>query len=517
MKITLLARALAVGAALALVIPTTGPAANAADVHVPDDGLRQCINDHLGHPADAPLAESEVASIEELDCGAIRRERHYNIEDLSGMEHLTGATRVDLGGNRISDLTPLAGLDQLRHLDLNRNRDIVDLSALSGLTRLQSLNLYYNSELEDISVIAGLTELRTLDLGITRVEDLSVLADLTQLRDLRLMSVPVSDLSVVAGLENLEVVQAEGAGVEDVSPLAGLGKLRVLNLGHNSIIDASALAGLVDQLESLRLTGQSLEVATEGTPVVVPPVLDASGDPVGVASCGSNGRNCLELVSTDGEGTTFTPESPGWYILRFEGTGLDDYSLGVSIHVTGTPGSGETVFSDNPAGSRFHGPIQWMAAEGISVGYADGTFKKDRNVSRGETAQFMYRMTDQTATATGDPFPDVRPVFEDAVSWFAQEEISVGYRDGTFRPDRPVTRGEFAAFLYRMDQPEGFEPPERSPFTDVDVEGSYGASISWLDATGITAGYGDGTFRPRRALSRAEAAAFLFRYHSLDQ
>lgn len=566
MKMTLLARVQSVGAALALVVPTAVPAAHAADVPIPDPGLRQCINVHLGKPADAALAESDVASIGELDCGAIRRQRHYNIRDLSGAEHLTGATRIDLDGNSISDLTPLAGLVQLQHLDLSRNQDIVDLSALSGLSQLQSLEMYATG-LRDISAITGLSTLRTLDLGATPIDDLSELAHLTRLQHLHLNNNDIPDVSDLSGLTQLETLELESngsltdlsplsglsslrtldlwgtnvedfsvlaelttledltvgnAGIEDASPFAGLTRLRTLDLGSNRITDASALAKIAEQDGvALDLSDQSLTMTgTVGQAVVVPPVVDASGNQVGMARCHlSTGTlsPCSGTVSTADDGTTFTPVEPGGYHMFFEGTGPDEYSLQAFVEVTATPISGGAVFSDNPAGSRFYTPVQWMAAEGISVGYTDGTFKKNKNVSRGETARFLYRMTGQAATATQHPFPDVSTALTDAVAWFAHEGISVGYTDGTFRPNRPVTRGEFAAFLYRMDQPEDFETPKRSAFTDVKVGGSYWAAISWLESTGITTGYGNGTFKPGRTLSRAEAAAFLYRYNNLDR
>lgn len=441
MKKAWLARTLPLGVALAVAIPTAVPgevptailAANAAEVRIPDDGFRTCLIDHLGHPADTPLAEAELASIEELDCNDHPRERRYRIQDLSGAEHLTGATQITLRHNDISDLTPLAGLTQLQDLHLGQNN------------------------------------------------------------------------------------------VADVSVLLGLSGLRSLDLSGNRITDASALAGILDQFDDdgLRLVSQHLPFTTDvGEPVVVPAMRDASDDTAVAVSCtawSDSASDCMDLVSTTGEGTTFTPRSPGDHWVTFEGPGPGRYSVVVEIAATDTSDPVGTSFSDNPAGSAFYTPVHWMATEGISVGYADGTFKKNGNVTRGQTAQFLYRMTAQSATATKDPFTDVRGGFRNAVAWFAEEGISVGYTDGTFRPNRPVTRGEFAAFLYRLHPPEAFDAPQRSPFTDVTVNGAHWRAITWLDATGITFGYGDGSFKPGQAITRAEVASFLYRYDQLDR
>jgi hypothetical protein len=433
MKKTLLVRMLSVGAALALVVPTTIPAAHAADVHIPDDGFRTCLNDHLAQPADSTLAEAELASIQDLECNDHPRDRRYRIKDLSGAEHLTGAARISLRHNGISDLTPL-----------------------SGLTGLQDLNLEWNH-------------------------------------------------------------------VTDVSALSGLTGLRSLSLTGNRITDASALAGILDQFgqDGLGLYGQHLSFTTElGQPLVVPPLRDASGHLADIATCDTlfgPGGDCTELISTSKDGTTFTPEFPGEYNLAIEGPGRDDYRLSAAVKVTRPSDPVEVSFADNPAGSAFYAPIQWMATEGISVGYADGTFKKNKDVSRGEAAQFLYLLADESYASSRAPFTDVHQAFRTAVSWFAARNVSVGYTDGTFRPNQPVTRGEFAAFLYRLHQPQAFTPPQRSPFTDVNVGGSHWAAITWLDTTGITTGYGDGSFKPGKTISRAEVAAFLHRYHQLDQ
>ncbi|MGD6978402.1 MULTISPECIES: S-layer homology domain-containing protein [Citricoccus] len=434
MKNTWWARALSVGAAVALVVAPTIPAADATEVRVPDDGFRACLNDHLGRPADTPVVKTELASIQELECNDHPRARHYRIKDLSGAEYLTGATRISLRHNGISDLTPLA-----------------------GLTGLQELNLYGN-EIAEVSAVLGLTHLRSLDLSLNR------------------------------------------------------------------ITDASALAGMLDQFdeEGLRLYSQDLRFTTEvGEPVVVPPMRDASGQSAVAARCyawSDSASDCMGRVSTTGGGTRFTPKAPGDHSVILEGTGPDDYSVDARVAVTGTAEPDGVSFWDNPVGSGFYAPVQWMATAGISVGYADGMFKKSKNVTRAQTTQFLYRLTNQSATATKDPFTDVRGgAFRDAVAWFADEGISVGYPDGTFRPNRPVTRAEFAAFLYRLDQPKTFEAPRRSPFTDVNVGGSNWAAITWVDTTGITAGYADGSFKPGKAITRAEVAAFLSRYNQLER
>ncbi|WP_168199715.1 tannase/feruloyl esterase family alpha/beta hydrolase [Citricoccus sp. SGAir0253] len=173
-------------------------------------------------------------------------------------------------------------------------------------------------------------------------------------------------------------------------------------------------------------------------------------------------------------------------------------------------------FTDNAPGSRFFEPVRWLQLEGISRGYADGSFGKDRDISRGESLAFIHRYLDPVTEADGAPFPDVPEghTFHEPIAWAAAEEITRGYADGEFKPGRAVTRGEFASFLYRAFDPEHLGP-EDSEFSDV-VEGStHYQAITWLASEGISEGYRDGSYRPAQRITRAEAATLLYRYETM--
>jgi len=118
------------------------------------------------------------------------------------------------------------------------------------------------------------------------------------------------------------------------------------------------------------------------------------------------------------------------------------------------------------------------------------------------------------ATAAQRSFPDVAisSPFYDAISWLAEQGVTTGYPDGTFRPRNQITREAMAAYLYRMDGSPDYTPPTASPFTDVPVNSMFYKEISWLNTTGITTGYVDGTFRPGNHITREAMAAFMNRY-----
>ncbi len=173
------------------------------------------------------------------------------------------------------------------------------------------------------------------------------------------------------------------------------------------------------------------------------------------------------------------------------------------------------VFEDVPESHPFAGDIRWMWSEATSRGCdppANDHYCPDRAVSRGEMAVFLARVLDLTEPGRG--FADVPEPLADAVGRVAAAGITRGCNppaNDRFCPDRPVTRGEMAAFLVRgfgidaTATPSHFLDVGGSPFID---------DIARLAATGISRGCNppaNDRFCPDRPVSRAEMAAFLRR------
>ena len=174
-------------------------------------------------------------------------------------------------------------------------------------------------------------------------------------------------------------------------------------------------------------------------------------------------------------------------------------------------------FGDVAPGSAFHCYIEWMSAEGIGGGWPDRTFRPRVVVTREQLATFLFRTAggdDLLFTGPSEPTfrdkPATSPFFT-SVEWLAGEGISGGWPDGTFRPRNVVTREQLAAFLYRMAGSPAFTAPTSATFSDVRVGTPFFHYIEWLAQTGITAGWPDGTFRPRNTVTREQTAAFLWR------
>lgn len=179
-------------------------------------------------------------------------------------------------------------------------------------------------------------------------------------------------------------------------------------------------------------------------------------------------------------------------------------------------------YSDVPGEHEFFPTVSWLMSSRITAGYDDGTFRPINSVSRGQMAAFLYRYLHDGKGApecTSSPFKDVHPdtLFCGHIQWLADTKITSGYEDGKFYPDRPVTRGQMAAFLYRVFQRQTGEPwlPECTTtpkkLKDIDPDYQFCTHITWLVNSGITVGYDDSTYRPTNPVTRGAMSAFLQR------
>ncbi|WP_158289677.1 S-layer homology domain-containing protein [Paenibacillus flagellatus] len=155
--------------------------------------------------------------------------------------------------------------------------------------------------------------------------------------------------------------------------------------------------------------------------------------------------------------------------------------------------------------------IRWTNPEhkAFLFGYADGTFGPDRNITRAEVAAMLVRVIDRGEVAAAGKFPDITEAYwaKAYIDRVARMALMIGYPDGSFMPDAPITRAEMATVIARL-LPE--ETAGSAGFTD--IAGSWAqAGIGKATAAGIVNGYEDGTFRPDSTLTRAEAVAMIDR------
>jgi uncharacterized repeat protein (TIGR01451 family) len=110
-------------------------------------------------------------------------------------------------------------------------------------------------------------------------------------------------------------------------------------------------------------------------------------------------------------------------------------------------------------------------------------------------------------------FPDVpeSSTFFSEIEWLVDVGITTGFPGGTFRPAAPVSRQAMSAFMYRLAGEPEFEPPAEASFADVPTSSQFFTEIEWMADEEITTGYGDGSFRPAISVKRQSMSAFMHR------
>lgn len=127
------------------------------------------------------VVQSELDRVYLLDANRYS-EKNNAIQTLAGVEYLNNLEYLSVGGNDITDLSPLQELTGIHELCLISNRRLKDIRPLSRLRNMQKLILT-NTSVEDISVLLNMKELYFVSLQGTEVKDFSVLARLPMINN----------------------------------------------------------------------------------------------------------------------------------------------------------------------------------------------------------------------------------------------------------------------------------------------------------------------------------------------
>jgi hypothetical protein len=108
-----------------------------------------------------------------------------------------------------------------------------------------------------------------------------------------------------------------------------------------------------------------------------------------------------------------------------------------------------------PTIHTFYQHIETAAYEGLVSGYADGTFRPQNDVTRGQLSKIVVEAAGWPLVNPPTPtFTDVPPgnPFYPYVETAYEHDIISGYADGTFRPGNPATRGQISKIVYNAPQ-----------------------------------------------------------------
>ena len=195
---------------------------------------------------------------------------------------------------------------------------------------------------------------------------------------------------------------------------------------------------------------------------------------------------------------------------------------GLTVIIKGDLGQKETGETDENGKLTVPAVVESEYHGAYVVGYTDGTFGPNRDMTRSEAATIFARLLAQRngeriTAPTKTTFSDV-PVnawYAGYVSYLARYGIAVGYTDGLFHGDEPITRAEFTAMAVRFFDTYGDGDPaimeEYSGFWDVSPGHWAAGYIADAARYGWVVGYGDGTFHADDEITRAEVVTIVNR------
>ncbi|MBW3091137.1 S-layer homology domain-containing protein [Bifidobacterium miconisargentati] len=375
------------------------------------------------------------------------------------------------------------------------------IRSLEGLANLPSLEHFSTANaasLTSLDGIRGSNSLKELTLGNAyKLSDVDAVRDVPSLEYLSLEKTPLTNVSAFHDMPNLKKLGVTQAHIASVDGLRNLPSLIEWNFAGQTLTKTVTVA--------------------KGGRITVDVPTTFGRNPDFVSSIWNNGTydssaNTVTWIEGAGHDSAYRFD----WSASVHTEPLGNYSGIMTVNVTVKSNTGR--FSDVNAQTPHAADIEWLANSGITKGYSDGTFRPAATVNRQDMAAFLYRLAgspNYTPDWSKNPFTDVTPFSSHAkeILWLNSTGITKGYPDGTFGGTRPVVRQDMAAFLHRLADYMRASSPSGQGKSFYDVSGStpHAEDINWLSKTGVTSGYGDGTFRGSLPVVRQDMAAFLHR------
>ncbi|MCI2253888.1 leucine-rich repeat domain-containing protein [Domibacillus sp. PGB-M46] len=206
-------------------------------VVIEDPYLEWIIRAQLNKPSD-PLTVEDLESLTGISA------QDTSISSLKGLEPAVNLEILHLGGNDITDLTPIRNFQKLKALTINGNK------------------------VEDLQALENLNALEYLDLSGNQISDISILHNKTSLKELSLNDNTISDISALRALTNLEKLSLDKNNIDSIQALGELTKINELSVFANPIniftdqASANVAAALIER--------KAIVMGNDETPVNIP-------------------------------------------------------------------------------------------------------------------------------------------------------------------------------------------------------------------------------------------------------
>ena len=220
------------------------------------------------------------------------------------------------------------------------------------------------------------------------------------------------------------------------------------------------------------------------------------------ASTDANGKVTLPVKTSSGGGSSSGGSSGGG------GGYISSYS---TVNVKVIDKDGKTVSVTKSVDSKGNVTVTLPTGKVIdSENYYSVTVTDSKGAAKADTTVTLKDRKTGTATGTTDKNGMLTlPATE-------HKAYIVGYNDGTFKPDSNMSRAEAAAIFARLiAEAKGESISGKASFKDVDKNEWYDGYVGYLEKYDVINGYNDGTFKPDASVTRAEYVAMTVRYYDL--
>ena len=138
----------------------------------------------------------------------------------------------------------------------------------------------------------------------------------------------------------------------------------------------------------------------------------------------------------------------------------------------------------------------------------DGKINPDGYMTRAEAATIMVNLSGGLEKESINIFKDVADGtwYKNYIAAASEKGYISGFEDGTFKPEEPVTREQFVAMILRYTKTS---TEKGEAFSDVEINRWSAGFVYTAVKLGIILGYQDGTFKPENPITRAEAARIV--------
>lgn len=252
---------------------------------------------------------------------------------------------------------------------------------------------------------------------------------------------------------------------------------------------------------------------TEHGAVTVDPTHPRQGDTVTITAQPDEGYEVGEVTVTqpDGSQVELTENSDGTWGFTQPG---ESVTIAVTFRCNGGELCPSAHLTDVELNAWYHEAVDYVVEHGIMAGVSATAFQPNGSLTRGQVVQILHNLEGKPEETAEAPFTDTAGHWAlEAIAWAAQNNVVAGYDDGTFGPEKLVTREEFAQMMYNYAKFKGYDLTAGGDLTQFPDAGAISdwaeTALSWANGKSLINGHDNGTIDPQGNTTRAQAASIM--------